>query len=157
MLEVGRVLRAHGLRGAVVVELYVDRPERTSAGATFSSAAGDLRIEQASRLQGRRRDRWLVCFVGIGDRDAAEALAGVALCAPALDDPEVLWVHELVGSEVVDRDGVRLGSVAAVVANPASDLLELVGGALVPLRFVVARRPGIVVVDVPDGLLDRSP
>ena len=63
-------------------------------------------------------------------------------------------MHELVGAEVVDTAGVSRGTVVAVEANPASDLLVLEGGGLVPLRFVVSRRPGRVVVDVPAGLLD---
>ena len=46
-------------------------------------------------------------------------------------------MHELVGARVVDAGGVDRGLVVTVVANPASDLLELDSGALVPLRFVV--------------------
>ena len=53
-----------------------------------------------------------------------------------------------------DPSGTRLGTVAGVLANPASDLLELDSGALVPLRFVVERSTGRVVVDAPDGLFD---
>ena len=76
------------------------------------------------------------------------------LSAPPLDDPAALWVHELVGAEVVDTAGLPLGTVDAVQANPASDLLVLAGGGLVPLRFVVAHEPGRVTVDPPPGLLD---
>jgi 16S rRNA processing protein RimM len=64
------------------------------------------------------------------------------------------WVHELVGSAVVDRSGKPLGEVVAVEANPAHDLLVLGNGALVPIVFVVEQRPGEVVVDPPDGLFD---
>jgi 16S rRNA processing protein RimM len=70
-----------------------------------------------------------------------------------LDDPDALWVHELVGSDVVDVEGRAHGRVAAVEANPASDLLVLEGGGLVPLRFVVSHGDGRVVVDPPVGLL----
>ena len=74
-----------------------------------------------------------------------------------LDDPDALWIHELIGSEVEDTDGRQLGTVEAIEANPASDLLVLGGGALIPLRFVVASEPGVrITVDVPDGLLDLS-
>jgi 16S rRNA processing protein RimM len=78
----------------------------------------------------------------------------VVLRAAPIVDPEALWVHELHGSEVVDVTGRHLGRVTAVEANPASDLLVLEGGGLVPLRFVQEHRPGRVVVDVPDGLLE---
>jgi len=75
--------------------------------------------------------------------------------------PCALWVDELIGASVVDPDGRLLGRVSAVVANPASDLLELEGGGLVPLVFVVdflppteEGGPASVVVDVPRGLLE---
>jgi 16S rRNA processing protein RimM len=55
---------------------------------------------------------------------------------------------------VRDRAGALLGSVVAVEANPAHDLLVLDGGALVPMVFVVSSDEGVVVVDPPDGLLD---
>lgn len=153
LLEVGRVARAHGLAGEVVVDLWTDRRERVARGATLWTAGGTraLRVVASRPHQGRH----LVRFEGIADRSAAEALRGVPLEAPALDDPTTLWVHELVGDEVRTVDGRSLGVVTAVEANPASDLLVLEGGALVPLAFVVAHRPGDqITVDIPPGLLD---
>jgi 16S rRNA processing protein RimM len=106
------------------------------------------------------RDRWLVRFEGVDDRTAAEQLLGVVLAGEplgALPDDEH-WVHELIGAAVVDRAGESLGRVVAVEANPAHDILVLDDGVLVPLVFVVddrlEERPGLVVVDVPPGLLD---
>ena len=61
-------------------------------------------------------------------------------------------MHELIGAEVRDRAGARIGLVDAVQANPAHDLLVLDTGALVPMVFVVEHEPGVVVVDLPDGL-----
>ena len=63
-------------------------------------------------------------------------------------------MHALIGSEVVDVAGRAHGRVEAVEANPASDLLVLGDGRLVPLVFVVESSAGRVVVDVPAGLLD---
>ncbi len=100
--------------------------------------------------------RWLVTFEAVSDRNAAEALLGMVLTAdsmPTTDDGE-LWIHDLVGSEVRDPAGLRLGEVIAIEANPASDLLVLDGDRLVPLTFLVDRAPGVLVVDVPAGLLD---
>ena len=56
--------------------------------------------------------------------------------------PDALWVHELIGAEVVDARGIRVGVVEAVEANPASDLLVLTDGQLIPLRFVTDQRAG---------------
>jgi 16S rRNA processing protein RimM len=150
VLEVGKVLRPHGLRGQVVVRLTTDRTERLAAGAVLSSSAGDLEVVRATPS----RDRWIVSFAGVGDREGAEALRDVILKAEPIADPEALWVHELHGAQVLDLNGRHLGVVAAVEANPASDLLVLDGGGLVPLRFVVEHGPGRLVVDVPAGLLE---
>ena len=63
-------------------------------------------------------------------------------------------MHELVGSTLVEVDGTEHGTVVAVQANPASDLLVMEDGSLVPLRFVVAREDDRIVVDVPAGLFE---
>jgi 16S rRNA processing protein RimM len=98
----------------------------------------------------------VIRFDGVDDRTAAELLRNkVVEAEPLPEAPEgELWVHELIGSEVRDPAGELLGSVVAVEANPAHDLLVLDGGALVPMVFVVSSQDGVVVVDPPDGLLD---
>jgi 16S rRNA processing protein RimM len=150
VLEVGRVARAHGIRGSVVVDLVTDRIERLEPGSVLSSDEGDLTVV-AARPFG---SRWLVDFQGVADRSRAEQLAGRVLRAEAIDDPDEWWVHDLVGCEVVEVDGTDRGRVVELLANPASDLLVLEGGALVPLTFVVDVAPGRILVDVPAGLFD---
>lgn len=151
MLEVGRVVKPHGIAGEVLVELVTDRVERVAAGSVLSTGGRDLEIE-ASRPH---QHRWIVRFAGVVDRNGAERLRGAVLRAEPIEDPDALWVHELIGSVVRDVDGRVLGPVTAVEANPASDLLVLASGALVPLRFVVEAVPGeVVVVDVPEGLVE---
>ncbi len=146
--------KPHGLHGEVVVELYTDRPERSCPGSRFTTVLGELRIERSQRFPGRLPGRWIIAFDGIVDRAGAERVRGVVLSAAPLVDGDAWWVHELIGAAVLQTDGVTVGTVRSVLANPASDLLELDSGALIPLRFVVERRPGAVVVEVPPGLLD---
>jgi 16S rRNA processing protein RimM len=155
-LVVGRIGRAHGLRGEVAVTFTTNRDERSAVGAVLYAGDRELVITASRPHQGRR----LVQFAGVDDRTAAEALLGVTIAAEPLaadagerTDGE-FWVHELVGSRVVDRAGIGRGSVIAVEANPAHDLLVLDGGALVPMVFVVEQRDGEVVIDPPDGLFD---
>ena len=152
LLEVGRVVRPHGLKGEVVVVLVTNRTERLAPGTVLSSDRGDLRVE-ASRPH---QDRWVVAFEGVSDRDGADRLRGLVLRAEPIDDPDELWVHELTGAEVVDRAGRSHGRVREVEANPASDLLVLDDGRLVPLTFVVEHQPGRIVVDPPPGLLEDA-
>ncbi len=72
-------------------------------------------------------------------------------------DPDALWIHDLIGAVVLDTEGTELGTVVSVEANPASDLLVLADGGLIPLRFVVTSVPGAsITVDMPDGLLDLA-
>ena len=134
---VGRIGKAHGIRGEVSVEPRTDEPDRRFAdGVTLH-----LRLPDGSLPQGRDRPptltvgstrrhqtRLLVTFVEAGDRTAAEALRGLVLVA-ALDpaetpaDPEEFYDHQLVGLSVVTTDGEPAGEVADVVHGSAQDLL----------------------------------
>jgi 16S rRNA processing protein RimM len=124
---------------------------RLAPGAELDAGGRTLTVEAARPFQ----DRWIVRFHDVATREAADALRSTELHGEPIDDPEALWVHDLVGASVVDAGGVDRGRVTAVLANPADDLLELEGGALVPVTFIVGwdddRR---VVIDPPDGLFD---
>jgi 16S rRNA processing protein RimM len=152
LLQVGRIGKAHGLKGEVMVHLTTDRAERVEPGAVLHAPTQVLTVRAARPHQGN----WIVAFEGVEDRNAAELLRGLVLSAEPIDDPDAVWVHDLVGSVVVTPDGVEHGEIASVEANPASDLLVLVDGRLIPMNFVVATLPGRVTVDVPDGLLDLT-
>ncbi|HKY16566.1 MAG TPA: hypothetical protein VJM33_16685 [Microthrixaceae bacterium] len=151
LLDVGRIVKPHGLQGEVVVVLTTDRTERVEPGSVLSTDRGPLTVV-SSRGDG---ERWLVHFDQIFDRDSAETWRATTLRAEAIDDPDTMWVHELVGCRVISQDDVDRGVVEAVQANPASDLLVLGDGALVPLTFVTdGPTDGVVRVEVPDGLFD---
>ncbi len=164
LLEVGRIVRAHGIRGEVIVEAVSNRPERFTAGSELTAKSGVFVVLRAAPHGGPvragrvARSRWIVAFEGVADRNQAERLRGTVLFGEPLPggdaEDDELWVHELVGAEVTDRSGTALGLVTAVEANPASDLLVLESGALVPMVFVVETAPGRVVIDPPAGLLD---
>jgi 16S rRNA processing protein RimM len=150
LLEVGHIAKAHGLKGEVIVDLSTDRVERLAPGTTLHTDHGTLTVEHSQPHQ----HRWIVAFRDVTDRESADALRGVVLRAEPIDDPDTLWIHELIGADVCDRAGRTLGEVSAVEANPASDLLVLDNGGLIPLRFVVEHGPGRLVVDVPEGLFE---
>ena len=65
-----------------------------------------------------------------------------------------MWEHRLVGLKLVSRDGSSRETWVAGIANPASDLLELDSGPLVPSVFVVESAAGRIVIDPPDGLFE---
>jgi 16S rRNA processing protein RimM len=169
LLTVGRVLRAHGVRGEVVVEVRTDEPEdRYAEGAvmvteTPSGQRGELTVVDSRPHQGRL----LVTFAGVADRAAAEALRGLLLqvdsarvAAPS--DPDEFHDHQLVGLSVVTLDGERIGEVARIEHAPAADLLVVArdGGRVALVPFVTAMVPEVdlsaarIVVDPPPGLWD---
>jgi 16S rRNA processing protein RimM len=151
MLEVGRIGRAHGVKGAVFVALSTDRVERVAPGSRLFDGTDWLTVE-SSRSQ--PAGRFVVQFAGLTDRNEAERLTGRILSAEPLDDPDALWIHELIGAKVVDADGVERGVVTSVIANPAHDILELDTGHLVPIIFVTGMSEGVAHVTAPVGLFD---
>lgn len=154
LLEVGRIGRAHGVKGDVFVHLTSDRTERVTVGSRLFAQGRWLTIAASSPST----DRWRVHFEGIDDRNAAEALTGATVSAEPIDDPDVLWIHQLIGAAVVQTDGTDRGRCVAVIDNPAADLLELESGALVPVTFVIdmvdGERGRTITIDPPEGLFE---
>ncbi len=136
----------------MLVSLTTERTERLDPGSVLETERGPLTVVSSSRHQ----DRWIVHFDGFTDRDQAETWRGVVLQAEPLDDgdDDALWVHELVGTRVVLPDGTPVGTVTEVEANPASDLLVLDSGALVPVVFVTDTSADQLTIDPPEGLFD---
>jgi 16S rRNA processing protein RimM len=154
LLEVGHIGRAHGVRGDVFLVLSTDRVERAAVGSKLWMRDRWVTVSASSNGNGR----WRVHVDGIEDRSAAESFAGTKVYAEPIDDSGALWVHELIGASVIEVNGIDRGRCVAVVANPASDLIELESGALVPVAFVttvdVSGGVKLVTIDPPDGLFD---
>ena len=149
-LEIGHIRRPHGLRGDAFVQLVTDRHERLGIGAELWARGGLLTV---ARSRQANNGRWIAAFDTIVSRDAVQSFCNEPLYAAPLDDADALWVHELIGRFVTDQHGVDRGVCVAVLDNPASDLLELESGALVPIVFV-GEVGEVITVDVPDGLFD---
>ena len=150
-LSIGHLRRPHGLRGDIYVQLTTDRADRLAPGATLFAAGRTIEVV-ASRSAGN--GRMIARFDAFVDRSEAERVTNAELFAAPVDDPDALWVHEMIGLPVIDQDGVERGTCTAVLANPAADLLELDTGALVPSNFVTAIVDGRIDVDVPEGLFE---
>jgi 16S rRNA processing protein RimM len=157
-LRIGRVLKAHGVRGALRVELLTDFPDRFTPGREVLVAGRRLTV---ARSEGDERSL-LVTFEGIDDRNGAEPLVG-AYCTVPLAEARTLpadhYYHfQLVGLRVVDaRHARELGQVAEVLSYPANDVLRVTGREreiLIPmLRSVVrsiAPAEGMITVDLPE-------
>ena len=151
-LEVGKIDKAHGVHGDVVVTLLSDRTERLEPGAVLFRDDGAVFTVKKSRPH---QHRFIVDFAEIRGREAADAVRGTVLFGDPIDDPDTLWVHDLIDARVVDLAGTELGTVESVLENPASDLLVLDEDRFVPLTFFVEQHDdGTIVVDPPEGLFD---
>lgn len=149
---VGKVGRAHGIRGDVSIDLSTDEPgRRFFAGATVTLASGrDLTVEKTIWQRGRL----LVSFAGFPDRTAVEKLTGEVLSArvPAAEVPsedDEYFDRQLIGLTVLDHVGDVAGTVRDVLHMPSQDLLDVTtetGSRLIP--FVRALVP---VVDIDAG------
>lgn len=151
MLEVGRIGKPHGVQGEVAVHLTTNRTERADVGSVLL-ADNDVRLTVTSSRP--HQDRFIVRFAECADRTAVEALRGQLLRAEPMADEDEIWVHDLIGVEVVETSGIARGPVVSIEENPASDLLVLESGALVPLTFLVSLADGVATVEVPTGLFD---
>lgn len=172
-MRVGRLTKAHGLKGAFKVELYTDAPERRFVpGAVFT-----LQVPTGSAWHGKTLElielKWynlqpVAFFVGVSDRTEAESLIKAILWvdhdpAAASDEEDAWYDHQLVGLAVM-RDGIRIGTVSQVDHLPSQDLIHVrtpAGEVLVP--FVKAIVPtvdvagGTITVTPPDGLFEELP
>jgi 16S rRNA processing protein RimM len=122
-LVVGRIAKAHGIRGEVAIDVVSDEPSRFAAGARVHAGERMLTVSASRPHQGRL----LVLFDEVPDRSAAEMLAGAELTIPseearALEDEWSFYPHQLEGLTVTDEEGHELGTMARVEESPASDL-----------------------------------
>ncbi len=168
-LTVGRVVKAHGVTGEVVVEVRTDDPELRFALGTVLRAKGSDQGERnyvvaAVRPHG---SRLLLQLDGVVDRDAADALRGNLFvidssALPPIDEPDTYYDHQLEGLSVRTTTGCEIGTVAEVLHTAAGELLAVKrpdeGELLVPFVSAivtsVSLESRIVEIDPPEGLLE---
>jgi 16S rRNA processing protein RimM len=168
MALVGRIARAHGNRGHVIVDPETDFPdERFRPGSVVHIRRDDV-IEPLTIANVRfHRGRPIIGLAGVDTISAAEALAGRELrVSPDLLQalpPGVFYHHDLIGCSVVTRDGALIGRVSRVDGNATGSRLVVDGSAgevLIPLAEGICVDVDVtgrkIVVEPPDGLLDLN-
>lgn len=170
---VGRIGRAHGIKGEVSVEPRTDEPMRRFAvGSALDARTPDGVLRSAAlTVEGVRlhQGRLLVRFAEFRDRTEAEAARGTLVelqveADDAPEDPEEFYDRQLIGLVVRTTDGIEVGPVTSVIHGAAQDILAIkANGREVLVPFVSALVPevdlvgGFVVVADRPGLLDGDP
>jgi 16S rRNA processing protein RimM len=167
LVTVGRIGRAHGIKGEVGVDVRTDEPDRR-----FADGATVVTVSKVPRTLTVEASRWhsgrlLVKFAGVPDRTAAEQLRNLVVQSEIdederPEDPDEYYDRELIGLAVRTTDGAEAGEVIDVVHLPSQDLLEIrrpAGNAvLVPLVEALVPElnveKGYVLVADRPGLLD---
>jgi 16S rRNA processing protein RimM len=172
-LRVGRLTKAHGLKGAIKIELFTDDPARRFVpGARF-----DLQVPTSSPWHGKQLElselKWfnghpVAFFKDVDDRTTAESVIKAILwvdqeVGDEPEEPDAWFDHQLIGLAVL-RDGAKVGTVARVDHLPAQDLLAVkTDGDEVLVPFVKAIvtavdiAAGTLTVDPPLGLFEEAP
>ena len=108
LLEIGKILKPHGLNGELIVDLSTNRTERINPGSVISTQKLELIVKTSKPHQ----KKFIVHFEGIQNREKADELRGEILFAESIKD-ETVWAHELIGAEVIDQKGISRGHVTS--------------------------------------------
>jgi 16S rRNA processing protein RimM len=170
-LVVGRVVKAHGIGGEVVVDVRTDDPyDRFAPGTALRARARD-KTERSFVVDSMREHggRLLVRLDGVTSRDAADGLRGSLFIVdtadlPPIEDPDEFYDHQLEGLRVRTLAGQDVGSVAEVLHTAAGEILAVTpadgDGPEILVPFVgaivtaVSLDDDLIEIDPPDGLLD---
>jgi 16S rRNA processing protein RimM len=167
-LVVGRVVKAHGVTGEVVVDVRTDDPDTRFAPGTSLRGRAKGGAERRYVVESAREHsgRLLVRFDGVAGRDGADALRGTLFLVdsadlPPIEEPDEFYDHQLEGLQVVTTTGAHVGSVAEVLHTAAGELLSVRtedGEVLVPFVSAIVTAVSLtdqtIEIDPPEGLLE---
>ena len=159
-INVGHVIRAHGLNGQLRVKLLSDFPQRFQPGGVVYIKGGQFTIADSGFF---RHGQILLSLQGIEDSDAAQGLVEQFITVPAEAAPplpEGEWFHfQLLGLRVITDQGEELGELTDILETGSNDVYVVSQGKaeiLIPaLKTVITQvrlDEGVMVVSLPDGL-----
>jgi len=168
MAVVGRIARAHGIRGQVIVNPDTDfASERFTVGAElFIERGGTIEALHVTSVR-FHRERPVIGVAGVETMTAAETLAGLELRIPIERLRELpsgtFYHHDLIGCVVETRDGRSVGTVSDVEGGTGGSRLVIESDAgevqvplVAPICTMIDPANKRIVIDPPDGLLDLN-
>ena len=168
MAVVGRIARAHGNRGQVIIDADTDFPrERFRPQGELFALRGGTVVRLVIAEVRFHRERPVVALAGVDTMNDAEALAGLELRVPvdwlAPLPAGMFYRHALVGCRVETAGGEEVGVVRRVDGSLGGSHLVVDGSrgeVLIPLAVDICRvidpDGRRIVIDPPDGLLDLN-
>ena len=163
-LQIGRVVKSHGVKGEVAVELLADESEEhIVVGSVLTGRQAGKERELTVKTVRPHQKRLLVSFEEVPDRTAADSLRGMKFFTEPLEreeDSDGYYNHELIGLKV-RHGGEEVGEVTGVMDAPNRKILEIdYKGKDVMVPFVMDFVPeldteaGYLTITPPEGLLD---
>ena len=131
LIQLGFVGAPFGVRGWIKLRSHTDPPERLLEHRQLHIGQGTAWRSYRIEASGRSGGALTVKLAGIEDRDQAQALRGAQVCVPRSELPQRddrdFYRADLIGCEVVNLDGVSLGSVRHFIESPAQVLMVVRG------------------------------
>lgn len=176
-LMLARILRPHGIRGDMRVQIVTSFPERLTAldqiwiGPEQDAPLASRKSMTAYRVVKANHDKgdnYLIHLDGIDTRDAAEPFRTLCLYVPleqaAPLAPGEFYMFQLIGLEVATVEGKQLGTLQSILETGANDVFivkgETYGEVLIPVIDGVIISIDLtaqqLVVQLPDGLMDAE-
>lgn len=163
----GKVTKAHGLRGEVNIFSFSGQPEnfRGYKEIVLVDSAGNLSVAQAVEKFRPQGNNAVVQLAFIKSREQAEEIEGLGVLLaknllPEAAEDEYYW-YQYQGKMVVDQNGRNIGRVEKLFSNGAQDILVINSGReeiLIPVtkNIIVGETEKELIVDPPPGLLDLA-
>ena len=168
LVPLGKIIKPHGIRGEVKVRLYNCDSETLKMGQSVwvKSEGNDPIIYVIEKLN-LQSDKSRLKFKNVNDRNSAELLRDFTLSVCRDEFPETVdeefYLVDLIGFNVIDQAGKKVGKVSDIMENPANDILMILDGDkehLIPMvddfgtLFDFEKKQ--VTINLIDGLIDNS-
>jgi 16S rRNA processing protein RimM len=160
-LPIGKVVKAHGLKGHLKVIPYGETLSDLGAGETVTACLPDGRVQPLTAVEIRPHQKaYLFLSREITNVEDARTVVGAELCVPESRLPptasdEFYW-YQLIGLEVVGSDGERLGILEEILETGSNDVYIVRQGheeLLIPATYEVVQRVDLrrrqMTVDLP--------
>ena len=126
-LLVGKIAKAHGIKGWVKAHFYVENPKMLDDLPLYDKEDNETRFFKV-KVKSQMKNQWLTEIEGVSDRNESETLQGIELWVdrenlPRTQKEDEFYIEDLIGIQAIDKSGNHVGVIEAVENYGAGDLL----------------------------------